>query len=60
MLIVSPGEVNFFGEGGFVRGLDQAFPGGWSGGALPERGFWGQHTTEPQAVVKWLVENMPD
>jgi hypothetical protein len=41
LLVISPGEANFFGEGRLVRLLDAHFPGGWYGGALPERGFWG-------------------
>lgn len=42
LLVVSPGEVNFFGAGDLVRVLDKAFPGGWRGGNLPQRGFWGR------------------
>jgi hypothetical protein len=41
LLIRSPGEWNFFGLGSAVLALDRAFPGGWFGGGLPERGFWG-------------------
>jgi hypothetical protein len=41
LLVISPDEVNFFGEGTLVEALDRRFPGGWYGGALPERGFWG-------------------
>lgn len=41
LLIVSPGEVNFFGSGEIVERLDDFFPCGWKGGSLPERGFWG-------------------
>jgi hypothetical protein len=41
LLVISPGEVNFFGVGNLVEALDRRFPGGWYGGALPERGFWG-------------------
>lgn len=42
LLVISPEEVNFFGDGDSVRMLDKLFPGGWLGGALPERGFWGR------------------
>src|SRR5207244_1932273 len=41
LLIVSPDELNFYGTGNLVLALDQQFPGGWYGGSLPERGFWG-------------------
>lgn len=40
-LVVSPRELNFSGTGARVRALAAAWPQGWSGGALPERGFWG-------------------
>ncbi len=42
LLIFSPGEVNFYGEGDLIEALDRAFPGGWKGGELPRRGYWGR------------------
>ncbi len=41
LLVYGPEQVNFFGSGKLVRALDNQFPGGWYGGALPARGFWG-------------------
>lgn len=41
LLVQSVNELNFFGEGRAVLALDQAFPGGWYGGALPDQGYWG-------------------
>jgi hypothetical protein len=41
LLIESPEELNFYGEGMLVHALNLAFPGGWYGGALPDQGFWG-------------------
>lgn len=41
LLIVTPVGRNFFGIGERVTRLDRAFPGGWTGGDLPERGYWG-------------------
>jgi len=41
LLILGRGEVNFYGAGKAVRALARKYPGGWLGGALPERGFWG-------------------
>lgn len=41
VLVISPGEVNFSGAGDAVRHLNRCFPGGWLGGSLPARGFWG-------------------
>lgn len=31
LLILSPGEINFFGAGDLARALDRAFRGGWLG-----------------------------
>jgi hypothetical protein len=41
LLVQSPSETNFFGPGWVIMLLEQHFPGGWRGGALPEQGFWG-------------------
>lgn len=54
LLVLSPNEVNFFGRGDLVRLLDDQYPGGWSGGALPDRGFWG-HSPIPRDMVPFLV-----
>lgn len=58
LLIISPGELNFFGEGRLVVGLNEAFPGGWFGGTLPERGFWGSNSAEDAIVCDWLVRQL--
>ncbi len=49
-----PAEINFSGEGWIVAMLDGCFPGGWTGGALPERGFWGHGDPVPD-VRKFLL-----
>lgn len=41
LLILSPESTHFFGAGTRITALDAAFPGGWRGGKLPQRGFWG-------------------
>jgi hypothetical protein len=41
VLILSPTMTQFFGQGARIAALDAAFPGGWRGGELPRRGFWG-------------------
>jgi hypothetical protein len=41
ILIISPKEINFFGDGRAVCRLHKQYPGGWYGGALPQRGYWG-------------------
>ncbi len=53
LLVISPNEVNFYGPGAVVEMLASRYPGGWSGGALPERGFWG-HRPEPRDIVELL------
>lgn len=47
LLVLSPGEINTYGPGPVIAGLDRAFPGGWSGGALPDYGFWGHGAPIP-------------
>ena len=41
ILVISPGEVNFYGTGAAVAALVKEYPSGWYGGDLPTRGFWG-------------------
>ena len=57
LLVVSREEVNFSGEGRLVRALDARFPGGWVGGDLPERGYWGRTGLLPD-VVSFLVSTV--
>ena len=53
LLVICPNEVNFFGDGRHVLTLDNEFPGGWFGGALPEKGFWG-HRVNSAEVLNFL------
>ena len=55
LLIGGPEQVTFFGHGDAVAFLDQRFPGGWCGGELPARGFWG-HRCPLLAVEAVLAE----
>lgn len=55
LLVVSPGQVNFFGSGDLVRELDREFPGGWYGGGLPEQGFWGHPDYSAEEIVSFLT-----
>jgi hypothetical protein len=50
LLIISPDSLNFFGSGSVIRALVEAYPGGWYGGSLPERGFWGIDQVIPEAA----------
>ncbi len=54
LLVVSPDEVNFYGAGDIIRALSKRFPGGWYGGALPERGFWGR-TGSSKEIERYLA-----
>jgi hypothetical protein len=60
LLVLCPGEIAFFGNGKLVVEFEQAFPGGWYGGALPERGFWGHRTEadEEKAVLDFLLRRL--
>lgn len=46
LLVVMPAELAFYGDGAIVKRLAKTFGGSWSGGALPQRGFWGAHASE--------------
>jgi len=54
LLVLSPDEINFYGTGEIISQLEAAFPGGWYGGALPERGFWG-HSSPQLDVLSFLL-----
>ena len=41
LLVIMPAKLVFFGNGATVKALQRKVPGSWSGGALPERGYWG-------------------
>lgn len=58
LLVVSPSEINFFGAGDLIASLDCAFPGGWSGGALPERGFWGHAGADSEDMISFLASKL--
>ena len=56
LLVVSPAEVSFSGEGRVVLALAEAHPEGWWGGSLPERGYWGA-SPAPEGLAA-LVERL--
>ena len=58
LLIISPQEVNFFGEGQWVLLLSTQYPEGWYGGALPTRGFWGCQQIDPPQVMNFLLSHI--
>lgn len=55
LLVSCPGQVNFFGTGHFVYTLHEHFPGGWYGGALPDRGFWGHEVQLPDILATLIA-----
>lgn len=59
LLVLSPGEVNFYGEGRLVLALARLFPPpqGWYGGGLPQNGYWGHRPAPPDitSTVNELV-----
>ncbi len=57
LLILSPGEVNVFGSGDLVSAVDAAFPGGWYGGSLHDRAFWGHGAPVPD-VLSLLLRHL--
>jgi len=59
LLVLSPDEVNFSGNGGIVLALGETLAGSWWGGALPERGYWGTRVA-PDAIpeLERLVERL--
>lgn len=50
LAIISPSSINFYGSGRLILALADRFPGGWYGGALPERGFWGINQPAPNVL----------
>jgi hypothetical protein len=57
LLVISPDEINFYGEGTLIKELTQFFPDSWSGGAMPKRGFWGTKTARDQ-VLPFLLSSI--
>lgn len=56
VLILSPTMTQFFGAGPRIMTLDAAFPGGWRGGELPQRGYWGVgRAVDESAVLQALT-----
>ena len=41
LIVFCPGQTVFFGSGRSIEALRVAYPEGWFGGDLPERGYWG-------------------
>lgn len=51
LLVITPRSQSFYGDGRAIRRLDERFPGGYYGGELPERGFWGHPERQEEAAL---------
>lgn len=58
LLIESPDQLNFYGCGRLIYSLNERFPGGWYGGALPNGGFWGHQDLSLPSVLNFLVAEL--
>ena len=58
LLIRSPCSTQFFGSGRAIAFLKSAIPGGWSGGSLPEFGFWGHEPAIHDEALKVIMNSM--
>lgn len=55
LLILSPSETTVFAPGAVIERLSQRFLGGWWGGDLPRRGFFGHPTRLDVGAVEALL-----
>lgn len=55
LVILSPYSVNIYADGAAIMALDRAFPGGWRGGELPRRGFWGFPQRLDEAALREVL-----
>ena len=59
LLVVCPCHFLFQGEGRIIVELEAAFSGGWRGGELPERGYWGHSARGlASAAVEGLISRL--
>jgi hypothetical protein len=56
LLVVAKNGRHFFGSGTVVKRLQAQF-GGWIGGMLPERGFWGVEMRLPLNELLACIES---
>lgn len=62
LLVLMPKETAFYGDGATIEWLAASWPGGWRGGELPVRGYWGIEQRLPgivPALENWLKEGAP-
>jgi hypothetical protein len=56
LLVLCPVQTLFFGEGQGIDALRERFPGGWYGGELPTRGYWGIAKSVPEQLLLDALE----
>ena len=57
LLVICPNNTAFFGNGKFIAALKSKIEGGWWGGELPHRGFWGcAKSLDANTVINFLSE----
>ena len=56
LLIFSPAQTLFYGKGSAIERLKSRYSGGWWGGELPVRGFWGIGRALDEQDVIHLLE----
>ncbi|MHB2148298.1 hypothetical protein ACX8XP_04515 [Calditrichota bacterium LG25] len=56
ILVITPHSVNFSGQGALVERLAAAFPQGWYGGNLPEKGFWGMEMVNKKKILDKILQ----
>jgi hypothetical protein len=57
LLILSPSQTLYQGDGRAIERLKELYPGGWWGGSLPKRGYWGiAHNLEKTAIIQDLEQ----
>lgn len=52
IIVFTPESANFSGNGKCVMKLAREFPGGWYGGDLPNKGFWGINQKDQKELDK--------
>ena len=56
LLIFCPSQTLFYGSGWCIRHLKSRYPGGWSGGELPDTGYWGIDKALEERPLRELLE----
>lgn len=60
LLVLSPEQTSFYGDGRSIDALRAAYPESWCGGELPVRGYWGIDRTIALAELSLLLEPLKE